>query len=115
MHFAGDQLIAMDGRSLLNLKYEEAMDLFRSGGAEVEILLSQVSTDIGIFMREEELCDTEASRNLKHSDQPDSGKLCIPLTNRFFFSPLYLLLHLQLLFCGVFHFCNTSVIIHCNF
>jgi hypothetical protein len=69
----------MDGHNLLNLKYEEAMDLFRSGGAEVEILLSQVNTDIGIFMSEEELCDTKAVRRLTRSDRLDSDKLCIPL------------------------------------
>jgi hypothetical protein len=64
----------MDGHNLLNLKYEQAMDLLRSSGAEVEILLSQASTDIGIFMSEKEVCDTETGRHIKHSDQQDSDE-----------------------------------------
>lgn len=70
----------MDGHSLLNLKYEEAMDLFRSSGTEVEILLSQIGTDIGTFVPEEELCDAKAVGYLKHSNHQDSGKLfCLSL------------------------------------
>jgi hypothetical protein len=58
--FSGDQLIAMDGHSLLNLKYEEAMDLLRTSGAEVEILISQLNTDNQVFVPEDELRDIKA-------------------------------------------------------
>jgi hypothetical protein len=74
----------MDGHNLLNLRYEEAMDLFRSSGAEVEILLSQVSTDKGLSISEDEPCDMKATeedgvlhlnvRHHKHMDQQNSVK-----------------------------------------
>jgi hypothetical protein len=84
--FSGDQLIAMDGHSLLNLKYEEAMDLLRTSGAEVEILLSQLNADKGVFVSEEELHDIEAVEHdnafqspVKHPDHQDSTEgPCIP-------------------------------------
>lgn len=90
IHFPGDQLIAMDGHNLLNLKYEEAMKLFQSSGAEVEILLSQVSTDKEIFESQEELSVTKAIEednefqlpveHMKHSDHQDSvEKSCMSL------------------------------------
>jgi hypothetical protein len=60
IYFAGDQLIAMDGHSLLNLKYEEAMNLLQSSGAEVEILLSQINTDRRISESQEEPCVMKA-------------------------------------------------------
>jgi hypothetical protein len=50
----------MDGHSLLNLNYEEAMDLLRTSGAEVEILISQLNTDNRVFVPEDELRDIEA-------------------------------------------------------
>jgi hypothetical protein len=56
IYFPGDQLIAMDGHNLLNLKYEEAMNLLQSSGAEVEILLSQINTDKRISESQEEPC-----------------------------------------------------------
>lgn len=90
IHFPGDQLIAMDGHNLLNLKYEEAMNLFQSSGAEVEILLSQVNTDEGIFESQEEPSIMKAIeednefqlpvRHMKHFDHQDSvEKSCISL------------------------------------
>jgi len=69
----------MDGHSLLNLKYEEAMDLLRTSGAEVEILLSQLDTDNRVVVPEDELCDIETAEQSnvflspgKHPDQRDS-------------------------------------------
>ena len=50
----------MDGHSLLNLKYEEAMDLLRTSGAEVEILLSQLNTENRVFVPEDEFRDIKA-------------------------------------------------------
>jgi hypothetical protein len=58
--FPGDQLIAMDGHNLLNLKYEEAMKLFHSSGAEVELLLSQTNKDKRISESQEEPCAMKA-------------------------------------------------------
>jgi len=58
--FSGDQLIAMDGHSLLNLKYEEAMDLLRTSGVEVEILLSQLNMDNQVFVPEDEFSGIKA-------------------------------------------------------
>jgi hypothetical protein len=69
----------MDGHSLLNLKYEEAMDLLRTSGPEVEILLSQLSTDNRVFVPEDELHDIKAVEQsdvfqlpVKRPDQRDS-------------------------------------------
>jgi len=50
----------MDGHSLLNLRYEEAMDLLRTSGAEVEILLSQLNMDSRVVVPEDELRDINA-------------------------------------------------------
>jgi hypothetical protein len=79
----------MDGHNLLNLKYEEAMNLFQSSGAEVEILLSQVNTDEGIFESQEEPSVMKAIeednenqlpvRQITHSDHQDSVKSCVSL------------------------------------
>jgi hypothetical protein len=76
----------MDGHNLLNLNYEEAMDLLRTSGAEVEILLSQLSTDKRVFVVEEEVCDNKVveKSNVFHSpikrpDQQDlKGVPCRP-------------------------------------
>jgi len=69
----------MDGHSLLNLKYEEAMDLLRTSGTEVEILLSQLDVDNQVDVPEDELCDIEAVAQsnvfqspVKHPDRRDS-------------------------------------------
>lgn len=80
----------MDGHSLLNLRYEEAMDLLRTSGAEVEILLSQLNMDNQVSVSEDELCDIKAveHKNVFHSpvkclDQWDStAGLCIPRVKR---------------------------------
>jgi hypothetical protein len=80
----------MDGHNLLNLKYKEAVKLFQSSGAEVEILLSQVNTDKEIFESQEEPSVMKAIeeenefqlpvRHMKHSDHLDSVKeSCISL------------------------------------
>jgi hypothetical protein len=50
----------MDGHSLLSLKYEEAMYLLRTSGAEVEILLSQLNADKAVPVSEEEFRDIKA-------------------------------------------------------
>jgi hypothetical protein len=70
----------MDGHSLLNLKYEEAMDLLRTSGAEVEILLSQLNMDNRVFVPEDELCDIRAVEHsnvfhspVRHPDQWNSA------------------------------------------
>jgi hypothetical protein len=69
----------MDGHSLLNLKYEEAMDLLRTSGAEVEILLSQLNTDYQVFVPQDELRDVKTLEQsnifqspAKRSDHRDS-------------------------------------------
>jgi hypothetical protein len=69
----------MDGHSLLNLKYEEAMDLLRTSGTEVEILLSQLSMDNPVFVPEDKLCDIKAVEKsnvfqspVERADQRDS-------------------------------------------
>ena len=67
----------MDGHSLLNLKYEEAMDLLRTSGPEVEILLSQLNMDNQVFVPEDELRVIKAAEQssqspVKHPDQWDS-------------------------------------------
>jgi hypothetical protein len=88
IHFPGDQLIAMDGHNLLNLKYEEAVNLFQSSGAEVEILLSQVSIDKIILESQDKPSAMKAIeedndfqlpvRHVKHFDHQDSvEKSCI--------------------------------------
>jgi hypothetical protein len=80
----------MDGHSLLNLKYEEAMNLLQSSGTEVEILLSQVNTDKEIFESRENPCYMKANeeddefqmpvRHIKDSDHQDSiEKSCVSL------------------------------------
>jgi len=69
----------MDGHSLLNLKYEQAMDLLRTSGTEVEILLSQLDTDDRVVVPEDERCDIEAAEQsdvfrspVERPDQRDS-------------------------------------------
>jgi di/tripeptidase len=88
IHFPGDQLIAMDGHNLLNLKYEEAMNLFQSSGAEIEILLSQINIDKGISESQEEPCvvkavgeDSEFQLPFKH-ETDCRGTSLIPMVHQ---------------------------------
>jgi hypothetical protein len=60
----------VDGHSLLNLKYEEAMDVLRTSGAEVEILISQLNTDNRVFVPEDELCDIKAVEQINVFQSP---------------------------------------------
>jgi hypothetical protein len=47
----------------LNLKYEEAMDLLRTSGTEVEILFSQLDMNNQVFVPEDELCNIRADEH----------------------------------------------------
>ncbi|KAJ4433507.1 hypothetical protein ANN_15816 [Periplaneta americana] len=66
----GDQLIAMDGHSLLNLNYEEAMDLFRCSGTEVEIVLSQIIPDTESYETLSKPRDINESRDYDALEMP---------------------------------------------
>lgn len=44
--FKGDQIVAVNGQSLLNLKYSEALEILKNTGNKVELILSQLSSSI---------------------------------------------------------------------
>lgn len=63
--FSGDQIIAVDGRNLLRLKYEEALNLLKSTGNAVNFVLSQ--TNVSRYL-------PNCSKS-KSSDATNSSKL----------------------------------------
>lgn len=42
--FKGDQIVAVNGQNLLNLKYSETLEILKNTGIKVELILSQLSS-----------------------------------------------------------------------
>jgi hypothetical protein len=40
--FAGDRIVAINGQSLLNFRYEDALKMLQSSSESVELVLSQI-------------------------------------------------------------------------
>lgn len=41
--FKGDQIVAVNGQNLLNLKYSETLEILKNTGTKVELILSQLA------------------------------------------------------------------------